>query len=237
MSLPSAPDRLGSVLQARLAKLTGSRLFWATFVGVLFALPLGRSLARSLPPAPPILGQVKPFELMDQYGRSYGEEELRGHVWVIAWLPPEGPPETAKSHAQAVETVRTIIHRAKNLGTTFHMVTLPLDARLESGEPGASGAGDNSVVGELLPSQAERRALVETYCSSSQLWSYLGGSAEEVPRARHAMLDSLGVFASSAPPHDLVLVDGKGRIRGVYGVDRPSIDRLMQDTGYIANLP
>src|ERR1700722_15161825 len=149
MSLPSAPDRLGSVLQARLAKLTGSRLFWATFVGVLFALPLGRSLARSLPPAPPILGQVKPFELQDQYGRSYGEEELRGHVWVIAWLPPEGPPETAKSHAQAVETVRTIIHRAKNLGTPFHMVTLPLD-------------GEATVAAEPVPSQAERRALVET---------------------------------------------------------------------------
>jgi hypothetical protein len=217
MSLPSAPDRLGSAFHARLAKLTGSRLFWATFVGVLFALPLGRSLARSLPPAPPVLGQVQSFVLHDQYGRSYGDEQLRGHVWVLTSLPPE----TASTYAQAVETVRNVIHRAKNLGATFHMVTLGPDAGL----------------GADAQTEAERRSVVEKYCSSAQLWSYLGGSAEEVPRARHAMLDSLGVFADSSPPHDLTLVDGRGRIRGVYGTDKASIDRLMQDTGYIANLP
>ncbi len=209
------PRRVTNALQVWLAKLTGSRLFWVAFVGVLFALPIGRSLARTLPPAPPVLGDVEPFELTDQYGSQVGSEQLKGHLWLIAFLPPEG---SSDGH-RAIETVRTVLHRAKNLGTLFHVVTLPIDPA-QASEP-------------------NRKALVEKYCSSSQLWSYLGGTEEEVVGAARRMLSPLGYVRSGAPgvAEPLVLVDTKGRIRGVYGYDAPSLDRLMQDTGYIANIP
>ena len=184
-----------------------------TFVGVLFALPLGRSFAQKLPDAPPLLGEVAPFSLHDQYGHVLGSDQLKNHIWVAAFLPPEGAP----NHAAAVETVRNVIHRTKNLGAMFHMITLPTDA-----------VGESAGV-----SEADRRTLVEKYCSSSELWSYLGGTPEEIDRATHAMLASLG----SGPPDQLILVDVRGGIRGVYTPDKPSVDRLMQDTGYVANLP
>jgi hypothetical protein len=206
----------GDAMQAVLAKLTGSRLFWVVFVGVLFALPLGRSMARTLPPSPPTIGEARPFELLDQYGSIVGTQQLLGHVWVVAQLPPEG----AITHAEAIETVRTVIHRTKNLGTLFRMVTLPEE--------------DRSALGE-----ADRRILVEKYCSSSQLWLYLGGSAEQVERAKHALYDTveLGGVGSAGGPVALLLLDRRGAIRGAYGTDKASIDRLMSDTSYIANLP
>src|SRR5271155_1254067 len=123
MDRKRASARFGDATQKVLARLTGSRLFWVVFVGVLFALPIGRSLARTLPPAPPVLGEVRPFELEDQYGQIVGTQQLVGHVWVVAQLPPEG----AIPHDAAIETVRTVIHRTKNLGPLFHMVTLPED--------------------------------------------------------------------------------------------------------------
>jgi cytochrome oxidase Cu insertion factor (SCO1/SenC/PrrC family) len=211
--------RVGNAVQTWLAKLTGSWVFWAAFIGILFALPLGRSLARSLPPAPPVLGEVQPFELTDQHGNHVGSEQLRGQLWVAAFLPPENAPENAAAAteaARAVETVRTLIHRTKNLGSVFHMVTLPTDP--------------------AHTSEADRKALVEKYCSSSQLWMYLGGTPLEMEEAESRIFSSslgTGTYAADR----LVLVDTRGRIRGVYGTDAPSLDRLMQDTGYVANLP
>jgi cytochrome oxidase Cu insertion factor (SCO1/SenC/PrrC family) len=214
-------ERLGPAVQERLAKrlarlaaklpekLTGSWVFWVAFIGILFALPLGRSLARTLPPAPPVLGSIRPFELTDQNGNRVGSEQLRDQLWVVAFLPPEGTPENTK----AVDTVRHVIHRTKNLGSLFHMVTLPTD-------PAHTNVAD-------------RKALVEKYCSSSHLWMYLGGSAEELEHAEGKLFASLG----AGPTDSLTLVDTRGRIRGVYGTDPSSLDRLMQDTGYVANLP
>ncbi len=198
-------------LQAWVARLTGSRLFWAAFIGALFALPIGRSLARTLPPAPPRLGQVEPFELDDQYGSKVGSEQLKGHVWMLTFLPPEGAP----GHAAAVETTRQLIHRTKNLGALFHVVTLPTDPKAASRE--------------------DRKAVIEKYCSSSQLWSYLGGTEEEVSRAESRILGA--VSAGTPPPTTIALVDARGSVRGVYESDPSSIDRLMQDTGYVANIP
>src|SRR5215472_8949224 len=194
----SEAKRFGQRLQASIARLTGRPLFWALFVFVLFALPLGRSLARTLPPAPPVVGQVEPFELVDQYGRITGTEQLKNHLWVVTHLA------TAASPAQAaqVEVVRNIIHRARNLGNAFQMVTLAEDADRDD--------------------EAARRALVEHYCSSAKLWSYLGGPGPALDRANHELVATFGV----APSDALLLVDGRGRIRGVYASDKPSIDRL-----------
>jgi cytochrome oxidase Cu insertion factor (SCO1/SenC/PrrC family) len=200
----------GQWLQASVARLVGSRLFWALFVGVLFAFPIGRSLARSLPPAPPVLGEVGRFTLTDQYGNAIGSAELVGHLWVATLLPSEA---ASPEQAAAVETMRTLIHRTKNLGPTFRMITIAADP--------------------VRDSQARRRELVEKYCSSSQLWSFLGGSEEEVGAAKRAITQAVG----SGPADSLYLVDMHGRLRGVYGRDKSSLDRLMQDISYVANLP
>jgi hypothetical protein len=63
----------------------------------------------------------------------------------------------------------------------------------------------------------------------------LGGPKDQVIAATRAVLDPLGL---DVPPVDqLLLVDGRGQIRGRYGMDKESIDHLMQDVGYVVNLP
>jgi len=211
MDSPRGPERkkFGQRLQARLERLVGRRLFWGLFVAVLFALPITRSLARTLPPAPAVLGEVEPFELSDQYGHVTGTEQLKNHLWVVTHL---GTATSAAQTAQ-IEVVRNVIHRARNLGDAFRMVTVAEDA----------GRDD----------EGARRALVEKYCSSAKLWTYLGGTGPALNRANRELVATLGVIPDDA----LMLVDARGQIRGVYLTDKPSIDRLMQDMSFIANLP
>ena len=66
------------VAQRIAARLTGSPWFWAVFVACAFALPLVRSLARPLPPAPAVLGTLPAFALTDQYGKAVTDASLRG---------------------------------------------------------------------------------------------------------------------------------------------------------------
>ncbi len=203
MGMPSA-----AALQAGLARLVGRPLFWVIFVFALFALPIGRSLARTLPPAPPVLGEVQPFELDDQDGHRMGSEHLKNHVWVATFLRSDAGADDA-----GVKTARDVLHRARNLGDAFRMVTFAADATQDS--------------------ESARHALVQKYCSSAKLWTYLGGTPAEVDRASHALLASVG----AGPSNQLLLVDGRGRIRGLYGSDKASIDHLMDDVGYVVNLP
>jgi cytochrome oxidase Cu insertion factor (SCO1/SenC/PrrC family) len=194
------------LLHSSLAKLVGSRVFWALFVFVLFALPLGRSLARTLPPPPPILGEVAPYSLHDQDGEVMGSAELHGHVYVVRFVATDASPAT-------IEELRTLVHRTKNLGTFFRMVTIAKDAALDT--------------------QARRHEMLLKYCSSSLLWSYVGGTDAELGAASRAITGAVG----AGPADAFYLVDVRGRLRGVYGNDKPSIDRLMQDISYVANIP
>jgi protein SCO1 len=201
----------GAQVQAVVARLVGKPVFWIAFVAFLFALPLGRSLARTLPPAPPVLGQLTPFELEDQYGHRLGTEEMQLQTWVISFAPVDD----AQGTVEEMKNLRTIVYRTRNLGSTFHMVTLPADASHDS--------------------QEARRVAVEKHCSSSRLWAFLGGPKEKIEDALHAVLGPLG---QTVPETDeLVLVDGRGQVRGTYRTDKASIDRLMQDVGYVVNLP
>src|SRR5580692_2513585 len=115
MNGPRVPLRR---LQSGVAKLVGSRVFWLLFTGTLFALPLGRSLARTLPDAPPTIGEVSPFELPDQYGQAVTTAQLRGKVWVAAFM-------SSKQHTGTpLEAQRSIVYRTRNLGSAFRLVAL-----------------------------------------------------------------------------------------------------------------
>jgi cytochrome oxidase Cu insertion factor (SCO1/SenC/PrrC family) len=203
-----APRAPGQRLHASVAKLVGSRLFWVLFIGTLFGLPLGRSLARTLPPAPPILGQIEPFELEDQYGNTVTEASLRGQMWVLAFT-------SASGHGGiSFDEQRDVVYRTRNLGSAFRMVTVTTAPEDDTREV--------------------RRAAVEKHSSSSQLWAFLGGSRLNVERATAAAIAPLSATQAG---EQLFLFDRKGRLRGVYSPDKIGLDHLMQDLSYVANFP
>jgi protein SCO1/2 len=195
-------------LQSGVAKLVGSRLFWLLFVGTLFAVPLGRSLARTLPPSPPMLGNIEPFELHDQYGHSVTSSQLQGRIWVLAFTSV-----SAQSGASITDQ-RTVVYRTRNLGSAFRMITITTTPDQDT--------------------QDVRRAAVEKHASSANLWAFLGGSRAEVEKATQGILSPLGATEGAS---DLLLIDQRGRIRGVYATDKSSVDHLMQDISYVTNFP
>lgn len=202
------PRASGRRLQGSVAKLTGSRLFWVLLMCTLFGLPLGRSLARTLPPSPPTLGQVEPFELEDQYGHAVSLSKLRGKMWVLAF--------TSASAQSGVpfDVQRTVVYRTRNLGAAFRMITMT-----------TTPDEDNREV---------RKATVEKHSSSAELWAFLGGARTEVERATAAAIAPLSATQAG---EQLFLIDRKGQIRGMYPPTKPGLDRLMQDLSYVANFP
>jgi cytochrome oxidase Cu insertion factor (SCO1/SenC/PrrC family) len=198
----------GRRLQAGVAKLTGSRLFWLIFTLTLFGVPLGRSLARSLPPSPPTLGHVEAFELEDQYGHKVTDASLRGQMWVLAFT-------SASAHSGiSMEDQRNIVYRTRNLGTAFRMITITTTPDEDTREV--------------------RKEAVEKHSSSADLWAFLGGTRPVVERATAAAIAPL---SGKEADEGLFLFDRKGQIRGIYSPDKLGIDRLMQDLSYIANFP
>jgi protein SCO1 len=198
----------GPRLQSAVAKLVGSRLFWVLFVGTLFGLPLGRSLARTLPPSPPELGRIESFELEDQYGHSVSDAKLRGQMWVLAFT------SASKHSGVPFEDQRSIVYRSRNLGGAFRMITITTTPEEDTREV--------------------RKEAVEKHSSSATLWAFLGGSRAAVDRAAAAIAAPL---SASQLGQELFLVDRKGVIRGVYAPDKIGIDHLMQDLSYVANFP
>jgi cytochrome oxidase Cu insertion factor (SCO1/SenC/PrrC family) len=195
-------------LQSGVAKLVGSRVFWVLFCGALFALPLGRSLARTLPDAPPLLGTVEPFELDDQYGHSVGTPQLRGKVWAVSFM------SKAAHTGVSMEAQRSIVYRTRNLGSAFRLVTITTTPDLDT--------------------EAVRKEAIEHHVSSSQPWAFLGGQKPQVDRAIAAVM---APHTPAEAPDQIFLIDQHLQIRGIYTTDKGGLDRLMQDISYVTNFP
>src|SRR4051812_19877858 len=75
-------DTFGSRLQNHVAALVGSPWFWILFIGTAATVPFVRAIRTPLPPPLPVLSTVPAFELTDQYGHTFGSDELRGKVWI-----------------------------------------------------------------------------------------------------------------------------------------------------------
>jgi cytochrome oxidase Cu insertion factor (SCO1/SenC/PrrC family) len=202
------PRASGRRLQASVAKLTGSRLFWVLLMCTLFGLPLGRSLARTLPPSPPTIGQVEPFELEDQYGHSVTTTALRGRVWAVAFM------STSAHTGVSMEVQRSIVYRTRNLGSAFRLVSITTTPNLDT--------------------EAVRKEAIEHHVSSAQPWAFLGGQRPQVERAIAAVM---APHTPAEAPDQVFLIDQHLRIRGIYTTDKGGLDRLMQDISYVTNFP
>jgi hypothetical protein len=109
------PSRIEPRLQRFAARLVGSRLFWAIFIGLGFTLPLVRSVLRQLPPAPPVLGTLPAFALVDEAGRPFTNQILARRLVIAEFASPadvrDGSP------------LARLQTRVRNTGNAVHLVT------------------------------------------------------------------------------------------------------------------
>lgn len=109
--------RPAAFAQRAAARLTGSPWFWAIFVSTVFTLPLVRSITRSLPALPPVMGVIPEVGMADLDGRELTRASLAGRVVLLeltsaSRLATDGSPLAA------------LRHRVRNTGEAVALVSL-----------------------------------------------------------------------------------------------------------------
>ena len=191
------------------ARLTGSPWFWAIFVAAVFTLPLVRSIRRTLPAAPPVLGTFPAFALLDQAGKPVRETDLRGHLVVLEFT-------SAGALGGGGSPLAKLQRRVRNTGEAVHLVSF-VDAPLA---PAASP----------VPALA---ALAKTAGAGAWRWTLAGG---DVKALEGATLKALRAPEDGTLAGRLLLLDGRGRIRRLGAPSPAEIDLMMRDTGLLVNM-
>jgi protein SCO1/2 len=180
-------------------------------LGVLVAFGLGACRPAA---APPVLGDVPPFRLVDQRGEPFGSEELRGRVWVANFIFTTCPDICPALTAQ-MRRLDTLLEPAERPRRVSFSVDPVRDTP------------------EVLRRYAEQHR-------TGSDWAFLTG---ERPAIAALLMDGFHVaFANDGPPSQpithsdrLVLVDEDLRIRGYYhGRVDEDLERLVRDLRAVA---
>jgi protein SCO1/2 len=225
--MPDGPPR--SALSERplpiTARLIQKPWVWAMVMGLLFGVPIYRSMTRRLTASPMVLGGLPAFTLTDQRGQPFGSRELAGKVWVADFI---------FTSCQGVcpllsERMAEVGKRARHLGPDFHLVSISVDPERDTparlAEYGAR-YGANPIAWSFLtgPEQAIQATVVDGF--------KVGAGKERVPGAG---TDGGAGFWEIFHGENLVLVDRQLRIRGYFPATAEGIDKLMDAVGRVAN--
>ena len=170
-------------------------------IAAVVLLTLSRPLFVRQPPPPPAGAAIAAFELTDQHGQRFGTAELVGRTWVAALLPAE---PTEKSQ-RALDGLLRLQEAWEGQGRELLLLAIAV-------EPGRQDA-------ETL-----RRLGVERGADFSRL-KFLSGPADSTC----GLVSAFAEGAHAAAPCErsvelaqrgrLLLVDGDGRVRGLYPSD------------------
>jgi len=160
-------------------------------------------------PALPVLGTVPPFALTERSGRAVGSDELRGRVWIEAFVftrcPDFCPPITSRMGE---------LQRSLRPGDDLRFVSVTVDPVHDTPE--------------VLRDYA-------THAGAGGAWLFLTGPRDAIASLVH---DGFKLaFADDGPATQpithsdrFVLVDRSLRIRGYYlATDSDDLTRLRQD--------
>ena len=202
----------------RAARLAGNPLVWAALLGLLFGVPIFRSVTRRLGASPAILGTLPAFALTDQRGQPFGTRELAGKVWVADFIftsCQEACPLLSQKMAE-------VERRARNLGPDFHLVSISVDPTRDT--PARLARVRRPLRREparlVVPDRPRRRH------RGGRRRRFQGGDGqgEGRPPARQRPTTPEG-FWQIFHGENLVLVDRQLRIRGYFEATPQGIDR------------
>lgn len=188
--------------------------FFAALVLATGAVPVFLLLRdRSPSGSPSVLGRVPPFALVNRDGRTVTLAELAGRPWVAAFI-----------FTRCGGVCPRMIQAMRRLGPDLpreagvRRVSISVDPRWDSPE--------------VLQAYADRHDALE------EDWLFLTGEPEAIRRLavegfRLGLDDGPGAGTASEPiihSTKLVLVDGRGRLRGYYDALEPiGLETLLRD--------
>lgn len=187
-------------------------MFWVLFVLAAFTLPLVRSVRRQLPQAPPVLGRLSRFSLVDQEGRIFTTESVSGRTLIAEFTTPE-------SLARGPSPLAPLQKRVRNTADAVRLVSfVRFDGTAALGPAGLS---------------ARLASLARAAHAGTTRWTFAGGDTRTLEEV--LVWSGPGEHGRSLQGK-LLLVDSGGRIRRVVSPAPEEVDLLMRDLGLIANL-
>jgi protein SCO1/2 len=190
--------------------------FWTAFLALVMTLPVLRSVFPPPAPLPPVLGTVPDFRLVDQSGAPFGPERLTGRVWIADFVFTRCPDVCPQMTERLVRVQRALGERAD-------VVSVSVDPAYDTPERLA--------------------AFARAHGADSPRWHFLTGDSQQVQEAvlrgfRIAFARDSEDIASITHGVHVVLVDGRGRIRGYYDSnDSEALERLVSDARRLAARP
>jgi protein SCO1/2 len=161
-------------------------------------------------PAPEVLFELEPFRLVDQTGAAFGSDELRDRAWVAGFV-------FTSCRSMCPDIVRASVELDRRLGER------PVTIVMFSVDP----VHDDP---DALTAFARRHG------ATSKRFRFLTGDPEPVRRAvvdnfKQPMQVEEGSDALLEIAHGVrwVLVDGRGRVRGLYPARPEGVDALLRD--------
>lgn len=207
-------------------RLIRMKSFWFVVWLALFSYPVYRSLNRTLPPPLPIYYQLPEFKLVNDFGKPFGSEELKGRFYIASFAftscPTTCPP--------LMDKLELVQKRIRGVGQKAAIVTFTVDPEVDTPE--------------VLFKYARKRH------ANPAIWHFLTGTEQDlrkividgfkVPMGNKEQMnfpvgdDSVTLF-DIAHTEKLALIDDQGRVRGYYGTDKKEMDRMMIDLGLLVN--
>ena len=201
-------------------KLISSKLFWILSLTILFAYPVYRSMNRQLPPELPVISKLPNYTLLNEMGKNFGSNDLKGRVYLASFVFTSCP----MTCRELLEKLQKVQKRVKGVGNKIALVTYSVDPEYDTPKI-------------LYKTARDLKA-------NPHIWTFLTGKKENV---RSLLVDGFkvpmgdkeaigdGSMIDIAHSEKLVLVDENGNIRGYYGSDKDSINQLMIDVGLLIN--
>ena len=189
---------------------------WTAFLALVMAVPVLRSALPAPLPPPPVLGTVPEFRLVDQTAAPFGPDRLTGRVWIADFVFTRCPDVCPRMTERLVDVQRA-------LGDRVDLVSVSVDPEYDTPARLADFARANG--------------------AQSPRWHFLTGDSRHVQQAvlrgfNVAFSRESGDIATLTHGVHVVLVDGRGRIRGYYdSSDSDAMERLLTDARRLAERP
>ena len=190
---------------------------WAVIAGLIF-IPAVRPFLRNVPDPPAVIGQVPAFSLVDSAGRTFGNAEMEGEVWVANF----------------------IFTRCASICPLLTASMARLDDRYRE-----NGIEDVKLISVTVDPEYDTPEILRAYGAEHGIdpdrWTLLTGPPEAVhdlvvggfKTVMGDRVESEAGLIDIAHTGRFALIDRNGGIRGYYGVDEDGLDELFHRSRHV----
>jgi protein SCO1/2 len=205
------------VLQGPLAAFVRRHIWAIALITGIVTVTALRPLLRHIPEAPPVMGQVPDFALVDAQGRAFSLADMRGEVWLVGFVFTRCP-SVCPAVSQAMAALQ---QRFEREGVQVKLLTVTVDPEHDTPQ--------------VLRSYAEGLG------ADPARWRFVTGDKPAIERlvvggfklavGQRQELEP-GIF-DIAHSTKLALIDPDGGIRGYYGTDPDGVDEAFHRAQHV----